>query len=119
MNRCMIPITAHVSNALVRYNMAFGKKILISDISNYYETPEEFVADIDEAIKTKTPYFGGKFITEKKGNEIQKPLKKEKQKPISMSLFDENEYAVEQKKKKRGRKRNAEKVNIVSEVVRL
>lgn len=58
----MIPITANVSNALVHYHMAFGKKITIGEIPTSYNNSEDFVADIEDAIRNKNPIFGGEYI---------------------------------------------------------
>ena len=54
----MIPITANVSNALVRYGQKFGRKPLIGEIPTSYTDPEAFVKDIDEAISNNDPIFG-------------------------------------------------------------
>ena len=66
----MIPITADVSNAIVRYRLHFGEEIRIGDIPLSYEKPEQFVTEINNAIVKKEPIFGGKwiepYVTEKK-----------------------------------------------------
>lgn len=77
----MIPITANVSNALVRYGQCFGRKPQISDISTKYQDPEEFVRDIDDAITHKEPIFGGEYGAGQKSKKvtvkIPKKIKKE------------------------------------------
>ena len=62
----MIPITADVSNAIARYNSAFGYRITMGDISTGFNTPEEFVKTVNVAIENKDPRFGGEYIEQKK-----------------------------------------------------
>ena len=62
----MIAITDKVSNVIVEYNDVFNTKFRIGDIPTSYQTPEEFVADMKNAIAEKTPVFGGFYNKDKK-----------------------------------------------------
>jgi len=119
----MIPITANVSNALVRYGQHFGRKPQISDISTKYQDPEDFVRDIDDAIKHKEAIFGGEYGSAKKtakaatktakaATKIQKQIKKEiaettETKVTQIELLPKQEAKAEEApvKRKRGRPR--------------
>lgn len=57
----MISITADVSNAIAKYERYFGYRPQIGDISTSYKQPGDYVADIENAIRTKTPVFGGVY----------------------------------------------------------
>ena len=72
----MIPITAKVSNAIAAYEMHFGKRIVMGDLSRY-ETPDRFVFDVEVAIENDDPVFGGVRRGQEDKNKQKKRRKNE------------------------------------------
>lgn len=56
----MIVYTTEVANAINRYEKYFGVRILCSEFARF-TSEQEFCNMVDNAIATKTPYFGGKW----------------------------------------------------------
>lgn len=57
----MLVYTSDVANAINRYEMTFGKRIKYREIPSKYQTEVHFVSDVDHAIETKNPIFGGEY----------------------------------------------------------